>query len=61
MLPTDNSSQPLWWIPVTLTNDYQSIYQAWMGNSTVQVHLSSIDSKDWLVVNVDQIGKNRLW
>lgn len=59
MLRDRNSTDfPLWWIPLTFTVDFNASYSAWMLGTEDGIELElPASASDWIVFNVDQVGR----
>lgn len=49
----------LWWIPLTFTKDFNSIYLSWLlGNETLlELDLPDVEADQWILFNVEQVGE----
>ena len=66
-MQSSNSSQVnsetvyLWWIPLTYTTDFNNTGLTWMADNQTSLTVSldlSITKDQWLIFNMDQIGKS---
>lgn len=56
---TNNASKYLWWIPITYMQSDKKVKSSWMKAETSTV-IHDIETKSWLLLNVDQTGYYRV-